>query len=65
MSTTDTVRIERVVATREYALEGLAQESEDCAKAFDVIVKHPSAPALTELYLWTKTPAAIDHRTIC
>lgn len=55
MSTIDNVRISSVVATPEYALKSLAETSEDCVRAFDLIVNHPSAQALTELYLWTKT----------
>lgn len=55
LSTTDTTRIGRVTSGSEYALMRLAQTSEECVHLFELLVDNPEAPALTQLYLWTKT----------
>ncbi|MDL2409962.1 hypothetical protein PY650_30970 [Rhizobium calliandrae] len=55
LSSNDSVRVSRVLNAPEYALRDLAELSEECVNSFDLIVQHPAAPVLTELYLWTKT----------
>lgn len=55
LSTTDTARIGRVTSGSEYALMKLAETSEECVHLFKLLVDNPEAPALTELFLWTKT----------
>jgi hypothetical protein len=55
LSTTDIDRIRRVTTGPEYALNSLAQTSKDCVTLFNMLVDNPEVPALTELYLWTKT----------
>ncbi|EUB95572.1 hypothetical protein PMI07_002060 [Rhizobium sp. CF080] len=55
LSTTDRARIARALSTPEYALRSLSETAENCAALFGHLVENPAAPALTELYLWTKT----------
>jgi hypothetical protein len=55
LATTDTTRINRVLSGPEYALTRLSQTSEECLALFKLLVENPEAPALTELYLWTKS----------
>jgi hypothetical protein len=56
LSTTDSARLSRVLATPEYAMWSLAQTSEACVARFSSIATAPpNPPALTELYLWTGT----------
>lgn len=56
LSTTDSARLSKVLATPEFALWSLAQTSEDCVASFNLIATAaPNVSALTELYLWTRT----------
>ncbi|MBB3913889.1 hypothetical protein [Rhizobium fabae] len=56
LSTTDSARLSKVLATPEFALWTLAQTSEDCVARFNLIATaSPNVSALSELYLWTRT----------
>lgn len=56
LSTTDSARLSKVLATPEFALWSLAQTSEDCVARFKLIATAPpTVSALNELYFWTRT----------